>query len=433
VDPSCRRPPQLILANLVNEVMLAVPAEQHSAPLINVSPRKLWLADAGDIVLTPRAASNCFRRYVSSVLGVEQDAVIAMSSPPAERFEPLAEAALRLPLRNQLVAEVAARPGIELLPFVLDRPTLRLARELDVPVAGYDDLPSDDLVDAISWLNTKSGFRAAARELGLRTVQGVSCHREALVQHVESLLRSDGDVIVKLDRSSNGFGHVYVRRQALNGSGPAALLTSGLAPVAHQPPWFTCERLMPFVAVPSVEMVVTREGVKPLYLCDQRCPGGSFSGMTAPLPRLAPEVERELLHIGRAFGTYLAELGYRGVFDVDAGLTAAGEVYVTETNLRRTGGTYLDALVRRLVGDDYARTHNWIADGRLGQSATSFEAAVGAVADAGLAFDDARSSGVVLTADTVALDGKWRYLAIGRSEDEVEQVETALERLLVLA
>lgn len=429
-SPHAHRP-QLVFANMVSEVMLAVPAARHATPLINVSPRKLWLANASDVVVMPREAPCGFRRYVSSVLGVPEDAVTALS-PPSEGLEPLADAALRSPFREELAAEVAARPDIELLPFVLDRPTLHLARELDVPIAGYDHLPSDELVDVIARLNTKSGFRSVAEERGLRTAPGVSCDHDVLLEHVEQLLGSVGDVIVKLDRSSNGFGHVYVRREHLNGSGPAELLKSGLASLADQPPRFTCEQLMPFIAVPSVEMLVTRDHVELLYLCDQRCPDGSFSGMAAPPPELAPQLERELLDIGHRFGAHIASLGYRGVFDIDTGLTPDGILYVTETNLRRTGGTYLDALVRRLVGDDYPLTHTWIADARRGDGPPSFDAAVEALASAGLAYEPGRGRGAILTADTVAVDGKWRYMTIGSSADEARDIEHELKGLLAL-
>jgi hypothetical protein len=189
---------------------------------------------------------------------------------------------------------------------------------------------------------------------------------------------------------------------------------------------------MPFISVPSVELVIDNEGTKLLYLCDQRCSNNSFTGMVTPPIGLDPEIEKELLHIGKIFGDYVHKLGFRGVCDVDTCLTADGSIYVTETNFRRTGGTYLDSLMRCLIGDDYLDHHVWWADVRMAEGNYSLYDGYQALKKAGLAFDTDLGQGLILTADSIAIDGKWRYLIVAPNHDVAAETEAKVEEVLQL-
>jgi hypothetical protein len=424
--------PQLIFANVVNELMLPVPGPGHARSLIGVSPRKIWLAQENDIVVTPRPIDDQFKRYACDILGVDPD-TIATCSPETDRLEPLATSVKRAGMVEQLRALAAERPGITINAFALDRPTVELAEALDVPFDGYDTRITPELQREIYRLNTKSGFKQVAAELGLKTVPGMYCEGlDAVVDAVQTLLATADGVLVKFDRSSNGYGHIFIRASDPSVDSLRSYIADRLTAVAEQPHVFTVEVLMPFVSVPSVEMVVDAQGPYLLYLCDQRCPNGSFSGMAAPPVQTPPEVERELLEIGQVFGNYLHRIGFRGVYDVDTGLTPDGTLYVSETNLRRTGGTYLDLLMRRLVSETYLDSHVWWADARLGKGARDFFGGWAALQKAGIAFDRSAGEGILLTADTLQIDGKWRYLVIARTAERAAELESQLETIVSL-
>jgi len=423
---------RVIFANMVNELMVAVAPPAHAKALTEVSPRKLWLAQEGDVVVTPRPIDEPFKRYACAILGIDPDEVVTLS-PAGELTETLAHALRRRGMVDRLRAFIAERPNIEFLAFALDSPTLELVEDLGVPLHGYRSLPNRALREMIYQLNTKSGFRRAAENLGLRIVPGAYCEGlDALASTVEQMLGVTGGVIVKYDRSSNGYGHIIFRREEVAGRNLCDYLAERTAAFPEQPHIFTIEALMPFDSVPSVEMVIDDAGARLLYLCDQRCPNGAFAGIVTPPLNLAPKVTRELLRVGELFGDYVHGLGFREVCDVDAGVTVDGTLYVTETNFRRTGGTYLDALMRRLIGDDYLDTHVWWADARVGGIEQDFCAGWSAIEAAGLAFDSAAGEGVILTADSLRIDGKWRYLIIAPTAQLAADMEAKLEKVLQL-
>lgn len=429
---SRREHPQLIFANIVNHLMIPVAPPAYAKALIGVSPRKIWLAEEADVVVTPRPIGTPFKQYACSTLGIDPNKVVTLS-PEKHNGEVLSRALHRSDMVDHLRALIAERPGIDILCFALDHPTLELAADLGVSPHGYDSFPHHGLQEMYYSLNTKSGFRAVAEKLGLRVVPGVYCEGlDILTDTVERMLKDTGAVIIKYDRSSNGYGHIIMRREDMDGQNLRDYLVERTAVFAEQPHVFTVEMLMQFVSVPSIEMIVDAEGARWLYSCDQRCPNGSFAGMVTPPIEMTPDVERELLSAGELFGRYVHNLGFRGICDVDGGVTADGILYVTESNFRRTGGTYLDTLVRRLIGDDYLETHVWFADARLGKTDMGFFAGLSAIEKSDLAFDRAAGKGIILTADTLEIDGKWRYLIIAPTIEEAEHMETKLEEILHL-
>lgn len=425
--------PQVIFANIVNDLMIPVSPPAYAKALIGVSPRKIWLSQEGDVVVTPRPIDKPFKRYACTILGIDPDKVVTLS-PEGEVLDPLAHALRRTGMVDRLRALIAERPGIDLLCFALDSPTLELVEDLGVALHGYHSLPNRALREMLYYLNTKSGFRKVAEALGLRIVPGTYCEGlDALASTVEQVLENTGEVIVKYDRSSNGYGHIVIRHEEVVVRNLRDYLAERTAAFPEQPHIFTVEALMPFVSVPSIEMVIDSAGARCLYPCDQRCPNGSFAGMVTPPLNLVPEVERELLRAGEMFCDYVHGLGFRGVCDVDAGVIADGTLYVTETNLRRTGGTYLDTLVRRLIGDNYLETHVWWADARVGGIEPEFFTGWSAIKAAGLAFDPAAGKGIILTVDTLRIDGKWRYLIIAPTAGLAAEMEAKLEEVLRLS
>ena len=429
-----RQHPQIIFANLVNELMVAAPSPAYIKAMSVVTPRKIWLAREGDVIVTPRPIEDLHKRYACSILGIDPNKVVTLS-PGGEPTDSLSRQVLQGDLLERLSALIAERPGIDILPFALDQPTLDLVETLDIPLHWYRELPGPKLRQALYELNTKSGFRRAAERQGMRIVSGAYCEGiDELASKVEELLPLTGGVVIKPDRSSNGFGHVILHRSEVGDqdlrSHLAQRVDSTLTP--QQPRVFTVEAFLDFVNVPSVELVVQEEGASLLYICDMRTVNNMFTGMVTPPINLSPQSEKELLRIGKIFGDYVHGLGFRGICDVDAGVTADGTLYANETNFRRTGGTYLDSLVKRLVGDNYLQTHVWWADGRVGHGEQDFAAGLAALHETGLAYSSGTGAGVLLTANTVSIDRKWRYLILAPNHEQAAEIESKLEDLLEL-
>jgi hypothetical protein len=427
------RPAKLIFANTVNALMLETPIVEHARGLFAASPRKLWLAQPGDLVVMPRRPSNAFVDYVFTLLGIDP-ATVTIVATAAAPTRLLAHAVLTSPaLLETLQRFCHRRRDTELFCYALDAPTLELARHLGIRPAGYATDPEPEVMRTIANLNLKSGFRAVAAGAGLRIAEGSTCvGSKALRTTVLRLLARYPAVRIKLDRSSNAFGHLTVT--AADGKDAAErAINHLLAECAGQQLRFVVERNLDVAESPSIELMVSMTGVATTYLCLQRYRHGQFSGMLADAGCLDPDVVAAMEDAGRGLGGHLHERGYRGVFDLDAIITRDGTLFFTEINVRRTAGTFIHELLVRLIGEEGARERVWIADSLPAPGGARFEDGLAAMQTSGLAYDIDAGRGALLTSDSVAYDGRWRYLAVAETRAQAEAIEQGLAERLPLA
>lgn len=416
--------PKLIFANLLNELMLAKPEQAYAKNLSPVTVRKIWIAKEGDVVVTPAEIKSDFKNYACTLLGEAEDKILTLS-PAGENTTYLAE---RLQQNEAIFQQVSDRitassEPFEMLCFANDKPTLDLARKLNVALAYYKELPDESLVRLIYALNMKSGFRHTVEELGFNIPKGVACEgKEALIKNIETLLKSHETIIVKFNRSSNGYGHWIINREQFASPDFQENVDKYLARY-QQPKSFVIEEFIDIKAVPSVEMLVDENGPQLLYVCNQRCPHASYSGMVTPPQDLSASVIDKLMQVGNVFGNYVYSKGFRGVFDIDACLDSNNQLYLTETNFRRTAGTFIDSLAKRLIAPDYYSHHVWIQDAKLAPSITSFEEARNLLYKSGLNYAHANKTGVILYADTYAADKKCRYIVFGKDIVAAQAIE----------
>lgn len=196
-------------------------------------------------------------------------------------------------------------------------------------------------------LNPKAGFRQVAATL----LDGLACHlpegttcesAEAALGAARLLCRTTSAAVLKANDGEGGIGNVVLSASDLTHIDCAELLRFcpflGLRSVV--------EAYIPYVRAPSVEFFVPPppECPVPTYACTQFFDRDNHFNASWYEP---------LLEFGRRFAGYLQKQGYRGYFDVDALVTAAGELFVLEANLRRTGGTHVHDFAQTVFGDGY--------------------------------------------------------------------------------
>lgn len=426
-----REHPHLIFGNFINELMVATPTARHAKALVAVSPRKIWLAQPGDVVVLPTTASEPLWEYACGLLGFARSEVTCVAAP-AEDLITLTDAVRKAGLTEHLRSLAEAIPDLQFQPFALDRPALDMAAELSLPIDGYDDgKPSEAVLEAVYRINTKPGFREVATQLGIQVAAGrMAADRGQLLTAARETVTAYGGAVIKPVRGSNGYGVRFLSADDLPGL--ESTIDSYLSDVSDQPRGWVIEQRLGLARVVTVEMEVTGTGPQVLHVGEMRTPNGSFSGQVTPLEEDSSAVD-QLTADGLTLGRHLDQLGYRGPFDIDGGITSDGQLYATESNLRRTGATYLDLLVRRFLGTKGAARAVWLADSRPGGVTPDFATGLDLVRAAGLAFEPGATEGVVLTADTLAFDGKWRYLVMSTSHRRVEEIEKHLADVLRLA
>ncbi|WP_327069953.1 peptide ligase PGM1-related protein [Kitasatospora sp. NBC_01250] len=414
-----------ILANINSDTMADHPGAAYLRAMAVVSPRTLWEARPGDCVVLLAPCGQRFREYVAGITGVPTGQVEIV-----EPQEITSAHALDVAEQRGAVPGIVARGELDC--FALDRRVLDFVRRHGLRLHPYAEPPADEVLATVRLLNTKSGFRAAAQRLGLPLAAGGhAATRAELLDRAGAFLAGQDAVIIKPDRSSTGFGNVVVRAEPR-----ASLAERLLAAVAEQGECgWVYEEFLPLTASPSAELIAEEAGVRDYYSCDQRTVNNAWTGMVTPAREDA--AYQELHKAATVFADWLHGQGYRGVFDVDGGVYDGGSdgvttqgVVLTESNVRVTGGTYLEKLAR-LLRPGEAPVH-WRADGRrVPDSRLDFPTAVRRLESEGL-HGSSTAVRAVLSTDTHHLDGKWRYLVVGENAEVVAEAERTVELALEL-
>ncbi|MGW6983861.1 preATP grasp domain-containing protein [Streptomyces sp. NPDC054932] len=412
--------PIVVFANFLSDLAVDLDEGQILTTWAQQAPRKAWLLRPGDVFVTPVPLSREFLRYVYDLTGVPQESVAVVEVPPAGAV-PLARAVREAGLLEQVRA-LAGDRGAALLPTALDASAIAFARDIGLAVHPYPTVEAAEAALKMTMLlNTKTGFRETAEQLGLRLPAGRMCRRPNAEGMARELLRDHEGVVVKPDRSAGGHGMRFVSRDDLRGGASLSLDTVG----GPEGLWVVEECLDVAQSV-SVQLEVSASGTRALFSGAMRSVQGSFTGYASPLPPSCAHVTGELEEWGTALGRHLADHGYAGPFGLDALVDTEGVAYASESNIRRTATTTPHAMVTRLTEGSADAQPAWSVSKGWTRTPMDFDDVLARLRASRLAFDPDRGEGVVLYAD-VPPDGRsWRYAVIARSAGDVEEQETAL-------
>ncbi|MCX5309076.1 peptide ligase PGM1-related protein [Streptomyces sp. NBC_00160] len=412
--------PIVVFANFLSDLAVDLDEGQILTTWAQQAPRKAWLLRPGDVFVTPVPLSREFVRYVYDLTGVPPESVAVVEVPPAGAV-PLARAVREAGLLEQVRA-LAGDRGAALLPTALDASAIAFARDIGIAVHPYPTVEAAEVALQMTMLlNTKTGFRETAGQLGMRLAAGRMCRRPEAEGVARELLRDHERVVVKPDRSAGGHGMRFVSRDDLRGEASLLLDTVG----GPEGLWVVEECLDVAESV-SIQMEVAASGAHALFSGAMRTVQGSFTGYASPLPPSCAHVAGELEEWGTALGRHLAVHGYGGLFGLDGLVDADGIVYASESNIRRTATTTPHAMVTRLTAGSAEPHPAWSVSKGWTRGPMDFEGALSRLRASGLAFDQDRGEGVVLYADAPPDGRSWRYAVIAGSAGDVEEQEAAL-------
>ncbi len=340
---------------------------------------------------------------------------------------------------------IGGRPAF-LEPWNVTDAEARLALELGVPVNGSD--PS-------LWpLGFKGAGRRLLREAGVplpagrEEIVGVEDTLDAiqwLRNEVPDLLR----VIVKHDDSAAGDGNRVLDisdaadeeslRERLEAFGSAYWEVMAKGGVVEE--MVAGERF----TSPSVQLDILPDGGVELLATHEQLLGGEegqvYMGARFPAdPAYAPDLAEH----GRRVGEALARAGALGRFALDFAAVRKGgrwRIVALEINLRKGGTTHPYACLRNLVPGRYdAEAGMWRAEAGGTRAYVASDNVVNPawtgrlpvqvisrVKEAGLQFDPATGTGVVLLMlSGLAIDGRFAVVAIGRDDAEAQDLFDAV-------
>lgn len=251
--------------------------------------------------------------------------------------------------------------------------------------------------------------------------------------------------VVKLDDSGAGDGNVVIGLRTADGAPATRQELRGRVEALAE--WYltdlrsggVVEELItaPVFRSPSVQLRINPFGNVTVLSTHEQVLGGDsgqiFTGCQFPAdPSYAPAIARYADAVGREY----AKRGAVGSLSVDFAVAGDGEglwePFALEVNLRNGGTTHPTTVLRHLVPGRYdVETGRWeTSDGTprcyratdnmvdIAWLGLSPAAVITAVAEAGLAFDHASGTGVVLhMLSCLAIDGRFGLTAIGHTPE----------------
>ncbi|GAA1369605.1 peptide ligase PGM1-related protein [Streptomyces beijiangensis] len=413
--------PLIFLANFASPVAVGLHDENILRAWSAQAPRELWLMSPGDILLTPAPASDEFRAYTAGLLGMDADAVTVVDVPP-EAGIPMGEAVMRPALLEPLRSAVRHHPGYRLLPTALDEASVALARELGVAVHPFPpDADYSGALAAVDALNTKSEFRAVATQLGMRLPAGCTCGSSLMPRAADEFARSFGRAVVKPDRSAGGHGLRFVDKDD-----PVLDVPAGTGQ-------WVVEEYVPHKESISAQCVCGPTGPRTVFTGRMTVSRGEFTGYRAPLTGISGAALAQFEEWCLTFGRHLAGLGYLGPYSLDALLTEAGDICVTESNVRRTATTTPHAAISRLASTLRIHPSAWaLGSGRSAANLTLSEA-LERLSRADIAFPTGRGDGVVLLTGHESPAEPWRYVLFAADAGRLDGLQEGLTTALALS
>ena len=184
---------------------------------------------------------------------------------------------------------------------------------------------------------------------------------------------------------------------------------------------------------PNCEFLISEKGkLELLYTCGMRVSReGVFKGIEVSRTVLPTTVLEQLLAYGQELGEEYVKAGYRGYFDVDCVYTKDQQLLITESNVRRTGGTHVYHMARHLYGADFLDTAYTLSHNNYqvsSEQSLSFKELQSILEP--LLFSPQTKEGLVIASANLLKQHTFAYVIIGSSKECALAIEDEMEKLL---
>jgi len=183
---------------------------------------------------------------------------------------------------------------------------------------------------------------------------------------------------------------------------------------------------------PNVEFKIQKNGkIEFLYYCGMRVTKeGVFQGIEINQDVVNDRVAARMIDTGFFVAEQYSAAGYRGYFDVDFIAAKNGEIYVTESNTRRTGGTHAYKAGRLLVGKEFMKETYILSDNALTlpDALSNFSLVYKQLSP--VLFDKQTKEGVVIASSNLIRQHRLAYVICGSNEKRALEIEAKMKELL---
>ncbi len=184
---------------------------------------------------------------------------------------------------------------------------------------------------------------------------------------------------------------------------------------------------------PNVEFRISKNGrVNFLFPCGLRVTkDGVFKGVEIAHDIFPDKVMAQIMDLGFFIGEKLASQGYRGYYDVDCIAGRNGQLYVTESNVRRTGGTHVYHTAVALLGKDFLYDSYILSDNvRHITPKKPFTFPKLLELFSPILFNKKTQEGIVITSGSYIHQNRFGYIIFGQTKSQALRIEAQMESIL---
>ncbi|OGG11688.1 hypothetical protein A2Z00_00655 [Candidatus Gottesmanbacteria bacterium RBG_13_45_10] len=307
--------------------------------------------------------------------------------------------------------------------------------------------PDEELAWTVNYFGSKSGIRqlaqqSSAREPDLRMPEGMICANTVdAAQIAASVYMKERGVVIKTNKGHSGAGVLIFRE------GDFPFEYKACVHVIQE--WLDKDKywsMFPIIieqlihvqhavagGFPNVEFQITKSGkIEFLYYCGCRVlPDGVFKGIEIHDGVVSDRISTRLIDTGYYIGEQYASAGYRGYFDVDFVAAKNGEIYVSESNTRRTGGTHVYKIAQELLGKNFMTEGYVLSDNSFKFTRTqqlTFESVVSSLAP--ITYDRRKKEGIVIVSANMLAQQQLEYVILAENKKRAYEIEAKMESLL---
>jgi hypothetical protein len=184
---------------------------------------------------------------------------------------------------------------------------------------------------------------------------------------------------------------------------------------------------------PNVEYQIQKNGhVEFLFSGGMRMTkDGIFRGMEINNEVISDQLTARMVDTGFYIAEQYRAAGYRGYFDVDFVAAKNGQLYVTESNVRRTGGTHVHAVAEKLFGKDFMYLSYILSNNNydlLRPDVYTFAEMKQTLQS--ILFNKQTREGLVIISHNLLSYHKLAYIIFGKNKKRAYELESQMEQLL---
>jgi hypothetical protein len=293
----------------------------------------------------------------------------------------------------------------------------------------------------VNFFGSKSGIHQLANTLDLTASPAfVVSGKNIATKLAANFYLNHRGVVIKTNKGHSGAGIVMFRHKELPADNQARIkqISEELKANYWQKFPIVIEKFIPSDpniggGFPNAEFKITPNGqVKLLYHCGMRVTrDGVFKGVEINEQVLSPKIVSQIINTGFTIGEKMAEFGYRGYYDVDFIAGKDKKMYLTESNIRRTGGTHVYHTAKALFGEKFMQKTFVLSQNIYSlpkPHAISFSDLKKTLDS--ILYNKKTKQGLVISSANLLSQNKFGYIIFASNKTKAIEIEKKMESLL---